>query len=44
MFVSNQMDKYIQCYCTGACKSSGICPNAMSISPYKKRYKRENYE
>lgn len=35
MFVNNQRDRYVQCYCTGACQSSGICPNSKGISPIK---------
>jgi len=35
MFVNNQRDRYVECYCTGACRSSGICPNSKGISPIK---------
>jgi len=35
MFINSQRDRYIQCYCTGACRSTGICPNSKGISPIK---------
>lgn len=31
MYVNNQRDRYVNCFCTGACHSSGICPNATSM-------------